>query len=129
MLATTPVVLGAFAEIHPPLAPQVLAAAAPVALARPTSGAAALLSSPVFWVWIRLPVLRPSGNVDGGLGDDAGPSTNFIGCSGGTRQQFAALTLSGFWLGFTGSRLIASVLGATGVLTEFLAGPTSRRCS
>ena len=37
-----------------------------------------------------------------------------------TPKQFAALTLSGFWLGFTGSRLIVSILGATGVLTRVL---------
>jgi fucose permease len=40
--------------------------------------------------------------------------------------RFGALTLSGFWLGFTGSRLIVSILGATGVLTGLL-GPSNEQ--
>jgi fucose permease len=35
-------------------------------------------------------------------------------------KRFGALTLSSFWLGFTFSRLIASIFGATGVLTRVL---------
>ena len=55
------------------------------------------------------------------MGDDAGPSTDAGGCSRShARSDSRALTLSGFWLGFTGSRLIVSILGATGVLTRLL---------
>jgi len=116
--------LGAFAEMHPPsVASQGLTAAGPGAQSAPTSGAAALLSSPVFWVlgfaflffvpletstagWATTLVLRQTRS---DIPDARG-------------KQFAALTLSGFWLGFTGSRLIASILGATGVLTRVLGG-------
>jgi len=35
-------------------------------------------------------------------------------------KRFASVTLSGFWLGFTGSRLIVSILGAMGVLSRML---------
>ena len=51
MLATAPVVLGVFAEMHPPpIAAPVLATAAPITQAAPASGSAALLASPLFWV-------------------------------------------------------------------------------
>ena len=119
LLATTPVVLGAFAEMHPPLmAPQV---PAPAAQTAPASGAAALLSSPVFWVlgfaFLFFVPLETS---------TAGWATTLVlrqtssDVPDARAKQFAALTLSGFWLGFTGSRLIASILGATGVLTRIL---------
>jgi fucose permease len=122
MLATAPVVLGIFAEMQPPpMAAQVQAAAAPVAQGAPASGSAALLASPVFWVlgfaflffvpletsvagWATTLVLRQT------------PSD----VPEGRAKRFAALTLSGYWLGFTGSRLIVSILGATGVLTGLL---------
>jgi len=120
ILATTPVVLGVFAEMHPPpLAPQVLAATA--IEQTPTSGSAALLSSPVFWIlgfaFLFFVPLETS---------TAGWATTLVlrqtpsDVPDARAKQFAALTLSGFWLGFTGSRLIVSVLGATGVLTRVL---------
>jgi MFS family permease len=120
MLATTPVVLGVFGEMHPaPVAPQVLAA--PVEQTAPTSGSAALLSSPVFWVlgfaFLFFVPLETS---------TAGWATTLVlrqtpsDVPDARAKQFAALTLSGFWLGFTGSRLIVSILGATGVLTRVL---------
>lgn len=122
MLATTPVVLGVFAEMHPPA--QVLAAAAPIEQTAPTtSGSAALLSSPVFWVlgfaFLFFVPLETS---------TAGWATTLVlrqtpsNVPDARAKQFAALTLSGFWLGFTGSRLIVSILGATGVLTRVLGG-------
>ena len=124
MLATTPVVLGVFAEMHPPpVAPQVLAAAAPIEQTAPTSGSAALLSSPLFWVFgfafLFFVPLETS---------TAGWATTLVlrqtpsDVPDARAKQFAALTLSGFWLGFTGSRLIVSILGATGVLTRVLGG-------
>ena len=122
MLATTPVVLGVFAEMHPPpVAPQVLAATATIGQTAPTSGSAALLSRPVFWVlgfaFLFFVPLETS---------TAGWATTLVlrqtpsDVPDARAKQFAALTLSGFWLGFTGSRLIVSILGATGVLTRVL---------
>ena len=122
VLATMPVVLGIFAEMHPPaIVSQAPAAGDLIAPAGPASGSAALLASPLFWVlgfaflffvpletsvagWATTLVLRqmPADVPEARAG------------------RFAALTLSGFWLGFTGSRLIVSVLGATGVLTRLL---------
>jgi MFS family permease len=121
MVATAPFVLGAFAEMQPPSAAPLVAVAASPAQAAPSSGAAALLSSPVFWVlglaflffvpletsvagWATTLVLRQT------------PSE----VPDARAKRFAALTLSGFWLGFTGSRLLVSILGATGVLTGLL---------
>jgi len=120
MLATTPVVLGVFAGMHPPpVTAQVLAG--PIEHTAPTSGSAALLSSPVFWVlgfaFLFFVPLETS---------TAGWATTLVlrqtssDVPDARAKQFAALTLSGFWLGFTGSRLIASILGATGVLTRIL---------
>jgi MFS family permease len=103
----------------PPVAPQVLAATA--IEQTPTSGSAALLSSPVFWIlgfaFLFFVPLETS---------TAGWATTLVlrqtpsDVPDARAKQFAALTLSGFWLGFTGSRLIVSVLGATGVLTRVL---------
>ena len=122
MLAATPVVLGVFAAMQPPpIAAQDLAAAAATAQQAPPGGSAALLASPSFWVlgfaflffvpletsvagWATTLVLRQ-------MPSDVPEIRS---------KRFAALTLSGFWLGFTGSRLIVSILGATGVLTGLL---------
>ena len=120
-IATLPVVLGIFAEMHPPpVASQVLAAPAANALA-PTSGSTALLASPLFWVlgfaFLFFVPLETS---------SAGWATTLVlrqtpsDVPDARAKRFAAMTLSGFWLGFTGSRLIVSILGATGVLTRLL---------
>ena len=123
LLATMPVVLGVFAEMQPAAvaAQTAPAAAAPIAEAALSSGSAALLSSPLFWLlgfaflffvpletsvagWATTLVLRQTP-----------PDVPEEGA-----KRFGALTLSGFWLGFTGSRLVVSILGATGVLTGLL---------
>jgi MFS family permease len=120
-IATLPVVLGVFAEMHPPaVASQVLATPAANTLA-PTSGSTALLASPLFWVlgfaFLFFVPLETS---------SAGWATTLVlrqtpsDVPDARAKRFAAMTLSGFWLGFTGSRLIVSILGATGVLTRLL---------
>jgi MFS family permease len=121
MLATMPVVLGVFAEMQPPAASQALAVAAPVSQAAPTSGSAALLASPLFWVlgfaFLFFVPLETS---------VAGWATTLVlrqtppDVPEEQAQRFGALALSGFWLGFTGSRLIVSILGAVGILTGLL---------
>ena len=122
MLATMPVVLGVFAEMQPPaMAAQVPAAAGSIAPAGPASGSAALLASPLFWVlgfaFLFFVPLETS---------VAGWATTLVlrqippDVPEARAKRFGALTLSGFWLGFTGSRLIVSILGATGVLTRLL---------
>jgi MFS family permease len=122
MVATAPVVLGVFAEMQPPpMASRVLAAADPVAQAAPTSGSAALLTSPLFWVlgfaFLFFVPLETS---------VAGWATTLVlrqtppDVPEARAKRFGALTLSGFWLGFTGSRLVISILGAAGVLTGLL---------
>jgi MFS family permease len=120
-IATMPVVLGIFAEMHPPPVSAALVAATAIAQDAPASGSAALLTSPVFWVlgfaFLFFVPLETS---------SAGWATTLVlrqtppDVPEAHAKRFAALTLSGFWLGFTGSRLIASVLGATGVLTALL---------
>jgi MFS family permease len=121
MIATAPVILGIFAEMHPPAAASQVAAAVPMAQAGPASGSAALLASPLFWVlgfaFLFFVPLETS---------VAGWATTLVlrqippDVPEARAKRVAALTLSGFWLGFTGSRLIVSILGATGVLTVLL---------
>jgi MFS family permease len=106
--------------MHPPPA-AALSASGPIAQTTAASRSAALLSSPVFWVlgfaflfFVRLETSA------------AGWATTLVlrqtppDVPEPRAKRFAALTLSGFWLGFTGSRLIASILGATGILTRLL---------
>jgi MFS family permease len=122
MLATMPVVLGIFAEMQPPpMTTPAVAAAASISQDAPASGSAALLASPVFWVlgfaFLFFVPLETS---------VAGWATTLVlrqtppDVPEARAERFAALTLSSFWLGFTGSRLIMSILGATGVLTQVL---------
>jgi len=115
-IATAPIVLGAFADMHPAAVVQ----PADAAMA-PASGSAALLSSPLFWVlgfaFLFFVPLETS---------VAGWATTLVlrqtppDVPEARARRFGALTLSGYWLGFTGSRLIVSILGATGVLTGLL---------
>jgi MFS family permease len=119
-IATLPVVLGIFAEMHPPPVAAQVAAPSANAMAA-TSGSTALLASPLFWVlgfaFLFFVPLETS---------TAGWATTLVlrqtpaDVSDARAKQFGALTLSGFWLGFTGSRLVVSILGATGVLTRLL---------
>jgi fucose permease len=120
MLATLPIVLGAFAEMHPPV-PAAPDMAEVLPGAPPTSGTGALLSSPGFWLlgfaFLFFVPLETS---------VAGWATTLVqrqmptDVSGPRAARIAALTLSGFWFGFTGSRLVVSVLGALGVMTAIL---------
>ncbi len=120
MLATLPIVLGVFAEMHPPAVASAAAAEPPLG-APPASGTAALLSSPGFWLlgfaFLFFVPLETS---------VAGWATTLVqrqmppGTPNGQIARTAALTLSGFWFGFTGSRLLVSILGATGVMTSIL---------
>jgi fucose permease len=127
VVAALPVVLGLFAEMNPP-APAAPAAEAAVAPVAARSGAGALLSSPLFWVlgfaFLFFVPLETS---------VAGWATTLI-----QRQtpadvppeeanRFASLSLSAFWFGFTGSRLLVSILGATGVMTRILGETNEQR--
>jgi len=116
-LASLPVVLGIFAEMHPPA----LAAAASAAAAPAGGGASELLSRPTFWVlgfaFLFFVPLETS---------VAGWATTLVlrqippAVPEARSRRIAALTLSGYWLGFTGSRLIVSILGSLGILTGLL---------
>ena len=120
VLATVPLVLGAFAEMHPAAAPAT-ALPAETAGSTPSSGTAALLSSPGFWLlgfaFLFFVPLETS---------VAGWATTLVhrqipaGVPEARVARIAAWTLSGFWFGFTGSRLIVSILGALGVMTAIL---------
>jgi len=136
LFVALPVVLGAFAEMNPPPAaapasaeaaagtpaPDAAAPAAPVAApAAAQSGTMAMLSSPLFWLlgfaflffvpletsvagWATTLVLRQTSP---DVPEDRG-------------KRFASMMLSGFWLGFMGSRLLVSILGAKGYLNRIL---------
>ena len=119
-LATVPIVLGAFAEMHPPTAAPAADATEPPP-GSPTGGTAALLSDAGFWLlgfaFLFFVPLETS---------VAGWATTLVqrqlpaGTPEARASRTAALTLSGFWLGFTGSRLVVSILGALGVMTALL---------
>src|SRR5262245_3410973 len=125
LIAALPLVLGLFAEMNPPsaAAPSAAADAPPAAQA----GMGALLTNPLIWVlgfaFLFFVPLETS---------VAGWATTLI-----QRQtppevppdqagRFASLTLSAFWFGFTGSRLVVSILGGMGLLTKML-GPTNEQ--
>ncbi len=122
LVAMLPVLLGIFAEMNPGAA-----AAASDAAPAPASSTAALMSKPLFWVlgfaFLFFVPLETS---------VAGWATTLV-----QRQtprdvpveqanRSASLTLSAFWFGFTGSRLLVSILGAFGVLGRLL-GPTNEQ--
>ena len=88
MLATTPVVLGAFAEMPPPpVAPQVWPRLLRSGKRRRQVDRGTPLEPGLLGTWIRLPVLRATGDVHGRLGHHARPSTDSIGCSDARRSN------------------------------------------
>ena len=122
VVAALPMVLGLFAEMNPPAAEP-----APGAPAQ-QSGMSALVSNPLIWVlgfaFLFFVPLETS---------VAGWATTLI-----QRQtpgdvppeqanRFASLTLSSFWFGFTGSRLVVSILGAFGIMTRMLGKTNEQR--
>jgi fucose permease len=111
-LSLIPLLMGLFAEMNPDAAPS--SAATPV-----TGGLSALLSSAAFWVpalaFLFYAPLETSVAgwattiVAGGAGADA---------AGDRARKVAASSLSGFWLCFTGSRLLVSLLSTKIRLNE-----------
>jgi fucose permease len=125
IMAALPLVLGLFAEMNPGAA--VAAAAAPDAPPPAASSTAAMLSKPLFWVlgfaFLFFVPLETS---------VAGWATTLVqrqtsrDVPADQANRSASLTLSAFWFGFTGSRLIVSILGAFGIMTRLL-GPTNEQ--
>jgi len=122
VVVAIPLVLGLFAEMNPPAAEPAPGAAAQ------QSGMGALISNPLIWVlgfaFLFFVPLETS---------VAGWATTLI-----QRQtpsdvppeqanRFASLTLSAFWFGFTGSRLVVSILGAFGIMTRMLGKTNEQR--
>ncbi len=89
------------------------------------SGTAALLSSPIFWV-IGLAFLFfvPLETSVGGWATTLVTRNTSPDVPADQAKKTADLALTGFWLGFTGSRLIISILGAFGYLAKVL-GPNA----
>ena len=101
-LSLVPMLLGIFAEMNPDRVATPAAGAAPVG-----SGLSALLGSAAFWIpalaFLFYAPLETS---------IAGWATTIVtGDDTGDRvRKIASSSLSGFWLGFTGSRLLVSIL-------------------
>jgi MFS family permease len=122
VVSAAPMVLGMFAEMNPP------AAQPPPGAAPQEGGIGALLSSPLIWVlgfaFLFFVPLETS---------VAGWATTLIqrqtppGVPPDQASRFASLTLSSFWFGFTGSRLVVSILGATGLLSKLLGRTNEQR--
>ncbi|MBV8881960.1 MAG: MFS transporter [Planctomycetaceae bacterium] len=105
-LSLLPIVLGLFAEMNPDRA------AAPAAGAAPApDGLSALLGSAAFWIpalaFLFYAPLETSiaGWATTIVAGEAGPDA-----AGDRARKVAASSLSGFWLCFTGSRLLISIL-------------------
>jgi MFS family permease len=111
-----------FAEMNPPAA-----APAPDAPVQ-QSGMNALISNPLIWVlgfaFLFFVPLETS---------VAGWATTLIqrqtpsDVPPEAANRFASLTLSAFWFGFTGSRLLVSILGAFGIMTRMLGKTNEQR--
>jgi fucose permease len=114
LVALTPAGLGLFADMNP-----AAAASAPTVAA--AGGLGALLGSPFFWV-IGLAFLFyvPLETSVGGWATTLVVRQTPTGVPVERSKRVAAIALSGFWLGFTGSRLAVSILGTTGVLPRLL---------
>jgi len=122
LVSALPMVLGLFAEMNPPAAEP-----APGAPAQ-QSGMGALISNPMIWVlgfaFLFFVPLETS---------VAGWATTLIqrqtpsDVSPEQANRFASLTLSAFWFGFTGSRLVVSILGAFGIMTRMLGKTNEQR--
>jgi fucose permease len=125
VLAALPMVLGIFAEMNP--APASVSAAVADAPAPAPSSAAALVSKPLFWVlgfaFLFFVPLETS---------VAGWATTLVqrqtppDVPAEEARRFSSVTLSAFWFGFTGSRLLVSILGSFGLMTRLL-GPTNEQ--
>jgi fucose permease len=122
VLAAIPAVLGVFANMNPD--PPAAAAGA----VQEAGGMGALVKNPLIWVlgfaFLFFVPLETS---------VAGWATTLIqrqtpnGIKTEDSNRFASLGLSAFWFGFTGSRLLVSILGATGHLTKMLGKTNEQR--
>src|SRR6185503_17192747 len=122
VVSALPMVLGLFAEMNPPAAEP-----APGTPAQ-QGGMAAMLSNPLIWVlgfaFLFFVPLETS---------VAGWATTLVqrqtppDVAPEQANRFASLTLSSFWFGFTGSRLVVSILGATGVMSRMLGKTNEQR--
>jgi fucose permease len=116
LLAAVPAILGLFAPMP---------GGAAVA---ESGGVGALLKSPLFWVlgfaFLFFVPLETS---------VAGWATTLVQRQTGPEvppdkaARFASLSLSAFWFGFTGSRLLVSILGSFGILTKLLGKTNEQR--
>jgi fucose permease len=111
-VSVVPVVMGVFAEMNPSPGP----AAAPAGESQ--GGLSALLSNRTFWV-VGLAFLFyvPLESSVAGWATTivAGPTPDDRG------RRVASVSLSGFWLGFMGSRLLVAIVGAKGAEQAMLA--------
>ncbi len=118
LVAMVPVVLGALVEMNP-----VAVAAAGAAAAAPAAvpAASSLLGSPIFWV-VGLAFLFyvPLETAVAGWATTLVLRQTPADVPEEKSKKTAAMALSGFWLGFTGSRLIVSILGTFGILAVVL---------
>jgi fucose permease len=134
VIALLPVVLAFQAEMYPPKVeapakteaePAKDAAPAP-APAPEQSGMSKLLSSPLFWViGFAFLFYVPLETAVGGWATTIVTRNTSPDVPPDRAQRVAGIGLTGFWLGFTGSRLLVSILGQFGYLTAW--GITEQR--
>jgi MFS family permease len=123
VIAALPMVLGIFAQMNPDPP-----AAAAGAAAAADGGMSALVRNPLIWVlgfaFLFFVPLETS---------VAGWATTLIQRQTPTEvppeeaKKFASFALSAFWFGFTGSRLVVSILGAMGIMTKILGQTNEQR--
>ncbi len=131
LIVALPVFLGIFAEMNPKAkakpAEQAAKADAPPAPApapapaQAKGGLSGLLSSPLFWVLgFAFLFFVPLETSVGGWATTLVMRQTPKEIPEEQSKKVAGLALSGFWLGFTGSRLIVAILGAKGYLKRIL---------
>lgn len=122
IVAALPMVLGLFAEMNPP------AAAPPPGAPAQQSGMSVLLSNPLIWVLgFAFLFFVPLETSVAGWATTLIQRQTPVGVPPEQANRFASLTLSAFWFGFTGSRLVVSILGAFGIMTRMLGKTNEQR--
>jgi fucose permease len=112
VVAIIPLVLGVFVEMHPDAAP----VPAKESAAQPESGLGKLLSDPLFWIiGFAFLFYVPLETSVGGWATTLVTKVTPREVPEEDSKRVAAIALSGFWLGFTGSRLLVALLGAAGL--------------
>jgi fucose permease len=127
VLSALPAVLGIFANMNPD-PPAEAAAAAAAGAVQQAGGMGALVKNPLIWVLgFAFLFFVPLETSVAGWATTLVQRQTPVGVKPEESNRFASLSLSAFWFGFTGSRLLVSILGAMGIMTKMLGKTNEQR--